>query len=62
MEAAADGVALGDEVARAAQATARAVVEESGIAIEAVLFDRDGRLAGHAPFPPDHDRPRNLRK
>ena len=60
--AAAYGVALGDEVARAAQATARAVVEESGIAIEAVLFDRDGRLAGHAPFPPDHDRPRNLRK
>ena len=42
--AAAEGIALGDEVARAAQRTAMAVVDGQGIAIEIVLFDRDGRL------------------
>jgi cobalt-precorrin-5B (C1)-methyltransferase len=47
--AAADGVALGDAVARAAQATALAVVSGAGIAIDIVLFDRDGRCVGHAP-------------
>ena len=30
--------------------TAMGVVEGRGIAIEIVLFDRDGRLVGHAPF------------
>jgi len=44
------GVALGDAVARAAQVTAARVVEGAGIAVEIVLFDRDGRLVGHAPF------------
>jgi len=48
--AAAEGVALGDEVARAAQATARGVVAGTDIAIEVVLFDRDGALVGRAPF------------
>jgi cobalt-precorrin-5B (C1)-methyltransferase len=61
--AAAEGIALGDEVARAAQATAMRVVEGRGIAIEVVLFDRDGRLAGHAPFGPHHESPpRNRRR
>jgi cobalt-precorrin-5B (C1)-methyltransferase len=60
-QAAAEHVALGDEVARAAQETARQVVAGRGIAIEVVLFDRDGAPVGHASFPPDHDRPRNLR-
>jgi cobalt-precorrin-5B (C1)-methyltransferase len=54
-DAAAEGVALGDAVARAAQEAALGVVTGSGIAIEIVMFDRDGRLAGHAPFRPDHD-------
>jgi cobalt-precorrin-5B (C1)-methyltransferase len=48
--AAAENVALGDEVARAARAAALRVVEGRGIAIEVVLFDRDGRLVGQAPF------------
>jgi cobalt-precorrin-5B (C1)-methyltransferase len=62
--ATAGGIALGDGVARAAQNTARAVVANSGISIEIVLFDRDGQLVGHAPFGPDHDRspPRKLRR
>jgi len=48
--AGAEGIALGDTVACAAQATAAAVVEGKGIAIEIVLFDREGRLVGRAPF------------
>ena len=46
----ADGVALGDAVARAAQATAARVMAGSAVAIEIVLFDREGRLVGRAPF------------
>ncbi len=43
-----DGIALGDAVARAAQTSAAAVVEGKNIAIEVVLFDRDGVLVGRA--------------
>jgi cobalt-precorrin-5B (C1)-methyltransferase len=53
--AAAEGVALGDEVARAAQQTAARVVAGRGIEIEIVVFDRDGRLVGHVPFGGTHD-------
>jgi len=74
--AAAEGVALGDQVARAARETAQRVVEGSGIAIEIVVFDRDGRLVGqaggqgdgegdgHTPLGPGHDGspPRNWRR
>jgi cobalt-precorrin-5B (C1)-methyltransferase len=52
--AVAQGVALGDEVARAAQRTAARVVEGRGIDIEAVVFDRDGALVGRAPFGSAH--------
>jgi cobalt-precorrin-5B (C1)-methyltransferase len=45
----ADGIGLGDAVAQAAQAEAARVVEGSGIAVDIVLFDRDGRLVGRAP-------------
>jgi cobalt-precorrin-5B (C1)-methyltransferase len=48
--AAAAGVALGDQVAQAAQRTAADVVAGAGIDIEVLLFDRDGRLTGQAPF------------
>jgi cobalt-precorrin-5B (C1)-methyltransferase len=48
--AAAANVMLGDQVARAAQRTAADVVADAGIDIEVLLFDRDGRLAGQAPF------------
>jgi cobalt-precorrin-5B (C1)-methyltransferase len=59
----AEGITLGDAVARAAQQAALRVVAGSDIAIEIVLFDRGGGLAGHAPFSPAHDAPpRNLRR
>jgi cobalt-precorrin-5B (C1)-methyltransferase len=48
--AAVERIALGDAVARSAQQTAMRVVEKSAIAVEIVLFDRDGALVGHAPF------------
>jgi cobalt-precorrin-5B (C1)-methyltransferase len=46
----AEGVALGDTVARAAKQTAMQVVEGHDIAIEIVLFDREQNLVGRAPF------------
>ncbi len=46
-----------------ARETAMRVVAGRGIAIEVVLFDRDGRLTGHAPFASHHATPpRNLRR
>jgi cobalt-precorrin-5B (C1)-methyltransferase len=48
--AAAEGVALGDQVARAARQAAMDVVAGSGIDIEIVLFDRGGEFVGQAPF------------
>jgi len=45
-----EGIALGDEVARTAQATAERVVAGRAIAVEIILFDRDGTLVGRAPF------------
>jgi cobalt-precorrin-5B (C1)-methyltransferase len=48
--AAAEGIALGDSVARAAQDTAARVVAGHGIAVEVVLFDREQNLVGRAPF------------
>ena len=54
--AAAAGLSLGEAVAARAQAVAAAVVEGSGIAVDVVIFDREGRLIGQAPSP------RNLRR
>jgi cobalt-precorrin-5B (C1)-methyltransferase len=53
--AAAADVALGNQVAHAAQRTAADVVAGAGIDVEVLLFDRDGRLAGRAPFRSRHD-------
>ena len=50
----AENIALGDAVAKAAWETAATVVAGKPIAIEIVLFDREGRLVGHAPFAPVH--------
>jgi len=44
----AEGIGLGDAVAQAAQAVAARVVEGREIAIDTVLFDRDGKLVGRA--------------
>lgn len=48
--AAAEGVALGDVVARDAAATARGLLAGSGMRVEVDVFDRTGRLVGRAPF------------
>ena len=48
--AVAEGVPLGDEVARAAQQTALKVVAGKPVAVEIVVFDRQGQVAGRAPF------------
>jgi len=48
--AAADGIGLGDTVARAAQHTAAQIVAGHDIAVEIVLFDREQNLVGRAPF------------
>jgi cobalt-precorrin-5B (C1)-methyltransferase len=48
--AAQEGVSLGDVVACAARQNAQRVVEGKDIAVEVVLFDREGRAVGHAPF------------
>lgn len=61
-DAEAEGIALGDAVARAAQNKALAVVEGRGIAIEVVLFDREGKLVGHAQFALAHDDPPRKRR
>jgi cobalt-precorrin-5B (C1)-methyltransferase len=53
----AEGVALGDEVARAGWDTAANVVAGKPIEIEIAVFDRDGRLVGHAPFRAAHTAP-----
>jgi cobalt-precorrin-5B (C1)-methyltransferase len=49
----AEGIALGHEVARAAKTTAERLVAGREIAIEIVVFDRDGGLVGRAPFVSD---------
>jgi cobalt-precorrin-5B (C1)-methyltransferase len=53
----AEGVRLGDEVARAGWRTASAVVAGKPVEIEIAVFDRDGRLVGHAPFRAAHTAP-----
>jgi cobalt-precorrin-5B (C1)-methyltransferase len=59
----AEGIGLGDVVARAAQETAAQVVEGRDIEIEVVVFDRDGRLVGRTDFAPAHAAPpRNRRR
>jgi cobalt-precorrin-5B (C1)-methyltransferase len=52
--AGAAGVELGDTVAAAAWKTAAAALSRPEIALEILVFDRDGNLHGHAPFAPTH--------
>ena len=55
--AASRGVALGDTVAAAAWQTAAAVLQPADIALEIVLFDRLGALAGRQEFRSVHAAP-----
>jgi len=61
-QAQAEGVALGDLVAQAAQENALQVVEGRDIAIETVLFDRDGAMVGRAAFKSAHAAPPRKRR
>ena len=47
---------LGDQVAGGAWRTAAAVLDGTGTELEAVVFDRAGRMVGHAPFRAVHGR------
>jgi len=46
----AEAIGLSDAVARAAQQTAERVIAGRDIAVEIVMFDREGVLVGRAPF------------
>jgi cobalt-precorrin-5B (C1)-methyltransferase len=56
------GVPLGDHVARAAWTNAAGVLASADIALEILVFDRDGRLMGQAPFAPAHSESRPLKR
>jgi len=46
--AASEGFALGDVVSEQARQVAQAIVGRS-VAVEVLIVDRDGKIAGHAP-------------
>jgi cobalt-precorrin-5B (C1)-methyltransferase len=46
----AEGIALGDLVAQAAQETAASVISGTTIDVEVLVFDREQNLVGRAPF------------
>ncbi len=55
--AALDNIPLGDAIAASAWKTAAGVLYGVGIALEVLVFDREGRIAGRAPFKPVQDEP-----
>ncbi|MGN7295074.1 cobalt-precorrin-5B (C(1))-methyltransferase [Rhizobium sp. SAFR-030] len=57
--AARDGVPLGDTIAALAWQTAAGTLRSHDIALEILIFDRDGKLVGEAPFTPS-DHPSSL--
>jgi cobalt-precorrin-5B (C1)-methyltransferase len=44
------GISLGNEVAGAARTVAAGVVAGADVAVDVVMFDREGKLVGRAPF------------
>ena len=60
--ATAEGLPLGDTIARRAWPTAAAVLDDPQIALEILVFDREGRLMGQAPFQTSHDASRPLKR
>jgi cobalt-precorrin-5B (C1)-methyltransferase len=58
----AENIALGNAVARAAHKTAAAVVAGKPVEIEIVVFDRSGRLVGHAASASAHGAPARKRR
>lgn len=60
--AGADNVPLGDAVAQGAWITAAGTLNDPAMALEIVIFDRDGVLRGRAPFAPAHCPVRPLKR
>jgi cobalt-precorrin-5B (C1)-methyltransferase len=60
--AAAENIRLGDAIAHRAWGTAAAVLAPTESALEIAVFDRDGKLVGHAPFAPAHATPPRKRR
>ncbi len=58
--AAAHGTALGDAIAAQAWEVAAAVLEDTGMELEILLFDRKGQLQGSSGFAPAHTRNRRV--
>jgi cobalt-precorrin-5B (C1)-methyltransferase len=58
----AGGIALGEKVAAAGWQTAAGVLACADIQLETLVFDREGRLVGRAPFAPAHSVPRPLNR
>ena len=56
------GFALADAIAGAAWEVAAETLAGSGIALEILVFDRDGGLRGRAPFTPVHGTPPRKRR
>ncbi len=56
------GIAIGDVIAAEARRTAAATLDHPDIALEILIFDRDGHLAGHAPFAATHDPTRSRKR
>lgn len=56
------GIAIGDAVASAAWRTAAAVFDNPDIAVEILVFNREGELMGHAPFAASHSPSRPLNR
>jgi cobalt-precorrin-5B (C1)-methyltransferase len=52
-----EGVALGDEIARRASAVAAEALTGSGIALDVMIFDREGALVGRSSPEPGHAAP-----
>ncbi|MDR7220130.1 cobalt-precorrin-5B (C(1))-methyltransferase [Aminobacter aminovorans] len=56
------GIAIGDAVAAAAWRTAAAVFDKADVAVEILVFNREGELMGHAPFAASHSPSRPLKR
>lgn len=62
IEARKAGIAIGDAVAAAAWRTAAGALNSADIALEILVFNREGELMGHAPFAACHNPSRPLNR
>ncbi|WP_244487725.1 cobalt-precorrin-5B (C(1))-methyltransferase [Aminobacter sp. DSM 101952] len=62
IEARKAGIPIGDAIARAAWRTAAGALNSADIALEILVFNREGELMGHAPFAACHSPSRPLKR